>query len=168
MHLAGPSGSAAAAAAAANQQGFVGGATPALQQQQQQHLQSGAAAAGYGLAQQQQQQPGSGGGGLLAALAAVQQQSGLLVSPAPLSAPAPHQDLTARLAGAGTPGDALAVAAERGGGLFTEHLVLCLHRWVERECVCMLGGEGRDEGKGCVWISEGRGRSVVLGCWRPG
>jgi hypothetical protein len=109
MQLAAAPGS---AAAANNQQGFVGGAPGASAFQQGMY------------SQQQQQQPGSAGG-LMAAVAAVQANQSLLP---PLQQPHPHQDLTARLAGASSPGEVLAVAGERGMGLFTEHLVMCLYK----------------------------------------
>jgi hypothetical protein len=108
----------AAAGTPQNQQGFVGGAPGMYSSPYQQHPQQ--------QQQQQQQQPGSHGAmGVLTPQQQQhqQQQQSLL---APLQAP--HQDLTARLAAAGTPAELLAVAGERGMGLFTEHLVLTLHR----------------------------------------
>jgi hypothetical protein len=86
---------------------------------------------------QQQQQQMLSGNGLLAAINAAQQQQGgagnVLVPPQQQqqqqqqAQPQPP-DITVRIAAAATPSELLEIAAEKGMGLFTEHLCLVMYR----------------------------------------
>jgi hypothetical protein len=94
------------------------------QQQQQQMLSGNGLLAAINAAQQQQQH-GGGAGNML--LPPQQQQQQQMVQQQQQAPPQPP-DITVRIAAAATPSELLEIAAEKGMGLFTEHLCLVMYR----------------------------------------